>query len=294
MKCGKVSILNQIFLRFQNSKPGNYSIPKLFFFGFGFSAAALLTFLAAVPASAEISETLTIQDAVSEALQQNASLKSYREKITEADRNLGLAISKMFPTINATGTSEYEKDPANVASAIFGGQAYNNYSVALQANQPLWDGGAILAGLGYAKKQKQMNQYDVQTNERDTTLQVVTDFYGVLYYQRLLDTLHRTQVAIEDAVSTTKRFYRNGRSQLTDLLQIQTTLALLMPQIKQAETEVMVSASHLNYDLGSQNRRALNLTSDYQIPSPDRIRAEVARPMMRPELEKMKVQLDQF
>ena len=258
----------------------------------------LLAFSVSFPgdlrAASSPESVITVQDAVAKTLRENPNLKNFREKVTEADANIGLAIAQVFPTISAIGTAAYQKDPANQANALFDGTPYDNYNAQIKATQPLYDGGAILAGLGFAKKQKQLNNYDVETNERDTTLVVLTDFYGTLYNQRLLDTLHRTRDAIEESVRTTDRFYKNGRSQLTDLLQIKTTLALLQPQITQAETAILTNASHLNYDMGSQNRRNLNLTSDFYTPSPEIIHDKIAHPMIRPEIEKIHLQLDQF
>jgi outer membrane protein TolC len=239
-------------------------------------------------------EALTIQSAVQEALQQNAALKNARTIVVQDQKTYGLAIAQVFPTIVGTGTAEYEKDQVNTGSATFGGNIYNNYNLTLSMNQPLWDGGAILAGVGFQKKQIQMDQYTIDSNSRDLALQVITDYYGILYNQRLLDTLHRTIAAIDESVRTTDRFYHNGRSQLTDLLQIKTTRALLVPQIKQAETAILTNASHLNYDLGSRNYRELQIVSDFAIPDPAEISKRIAHPNLRPEVERIHTQIDQF
>jgi outer membrane protein len=239
-------------------------------------------------------DAITIQDAVQRSMLQNPALKNLREKVTEANGNLGLAIAQIFPSLSATGVMDYEKDPANVQSALFGGNAYNNYNVGLKLSQPLFDGGAILGGFGAAKKQILINGFALQQSERDTTLTVITDFYGTLYNRRLLDTLRRTEAAITESVKTTDRFYKNGRSQLTDLLQIKTTLALLQPQITAAQAAILTTASHLNYDLGTENQRDLVLTSNFITPPPEMIHARVAQARLRPEIESIHTQLDQF
>jgi outer membrane protein TolC len=187
----------------------------------------------------------TIQSAVDQSMERNPEVQKYRERIVEDHSAFSLAIAKVFPTVGFQGNSNYLKNPASQTGSLFGGEAYNQYSVLLNFNQPLWDGGALLAGYKYAKKDLDIRQKDLEVQQRTTTLSVLQAFYGVVLNQHLFQILqddYSVQVEVQKIV---ERYYKIGRAQKLDVLQQKTLVASLPPQIAQADDNLKTAASQL-------------------------------------------------
>jgi outer membrane protein len=200
----------------------------------------------------------TIESAVQTTLERNPTLQYYRERLTEDHEAYSLAIGKIFPAINFQGTSNYLKNPASDVGTVFGGEAYNQYDVNFNVNQPLWDGGALLAGYQYAKKDIISRQTDLDASERDTTNSVLQAFYGVVLNEHLLQILQDNYNLQKEILNISERYYKIGRAEKIDVLQQRTATALLPPQIAQADDNLKTAASQLATllrDLGTDGVR---------------------------------------
>jgi outer membrane protein len=234
------------------------------------TAAVLLsmTSIAAAPVVADVPAvsasdqalSLSIQSAVKTALDRNPTVATSREQINQDDKNISFAISQVFPSLVGTGSATQQKDAVLDTTPLFGGSAYNNYSLLLKVNQPLWDGGAILAGWNFAKKDKEIKLKNLEIAERSTILQVIQAFYSVLLNRENRDLLQQTLKVEQESLTTTERYYKIGRLQLLDVLQARTNVALLLPQIATAENQMKAAASQLTSVLHENQAKSVNLT----------------------------------
>jgi outer membrane protein TolC len=242
------------------------------------------------------SSTLTIASSVQQALDKNPDVLTARELLNQTDANFRLAIAKVFPTIAAQVQGSYEKNsPLLAPNVIFGGDPYNQYQVDLTLNQPLYDGGAILAGYHFSKKDREIKQYAVEVQERTTTESVIESFYTILLNQRLREIYKQNYALDKEILGITQRYYKIGRAQKIDLLQVQTQTALIPPLISTAEVAMETAASQLATLLRDLNVQHLHVTGSLVAPDPKWVKGMLANRMTQlPEVSEIRMQVDQF
>jgi outer membrane protein len=214
------------------------------------SGIALLVFCSLAPAAFAVEKTdtlptMTIGTAVQTAMNENPLVKQARERLNEVDATLRGSYSALFPTIAAIGNGNYKKDPVTNPYALFNGEPYNMYNVGLQITQPIYQGGLLTGGIGLAKSQSSQAEINYKMTERDTTLKVIQAFYNVVLAERNVEILKENQKVDQDLLKVIEHFEHTGRAQLLDVLQVKTEIALLLPQIAQAENLVKINAFQL-------------------------------------------------
>jgi outer membrane protein TolC len=219
--------------------------------------------------------TMSIKQTVDHALTRNPDVLNDREYLTEADANTSFAIAQIFPTISGTASANIQKDAVNTGNALFNGSSYNQYVAQLHLVQPLYEGGAILAGLSAAKKDRDVHQYTLEIEERDLTVQVIQAFYSVFSNKKVYETLMENEKVEKEALTTTERYYRIGRGQLLDVLQSKAQIALLEPQIATSQNQMRSSVSQLVTLMHESKTTGVNL-----IGSLASIDTEVVRSLM--------------
>jgi len=203
--------------------------------------------------SADANKVFTIVDAVKYTLENNPILKQYREAINQAEQTHDLDRASLLPSISYTlkgGSATTATLSGN--TVLFGGNVYNTYNGDLNLTQPLFVYGS-LAALRSANDAIALNRVNVELQERTLTTQVISSFYNIVLYKKLLMFLEEQKPVVEKSVLTTQERYRIGRSQLLDVLQAQTQLALLQPQIETSRGQFAASGAQLASVLGMSN-----------------------------------------
>ena len=266
------------------------TISTLILLGFSFLAASTIV------GHASTSSTLTIGSSVQQALDKNPDVLTARELLSQTEANYHLAIAKIFPTIAGQVQGSYEKNsPLLAPNVIFGGDPYNQYQADLTLNQPLYDGGAIFAGFSFTKKDREIKQYALEVQERTTTESVIETFYTVLLNQRLYEIYKQNYTFDKEILGITERYFKIGRAQKIDLLQVQTQTALMPPQISTAEVAMETAASQLATLLRDLNVDHLHVSGSLVAPDPKWVKAMLAKKMTElPEVSEIRRQVDQF
>lgn len=195
----------------------------------------------------------TLKEAVDYAVANNPSLKQVKETINQADSNVGLLRSYVYPTLSydfKAGSAQSATLSGN--TVLFGGNSYNNYNGDLQLQQPLFVYGS-LAAIRSGNLGIKLNQVNVELQERTLKSQVIQAFHSIILYKRLLTFLEETRPVVEKSVQTSEERRRIGRSQLLDVLQAKTQLALLQPQIESARNQFEASGVQLATLMGMTN-----------------------------------------
>lgn len=239
---------------------------------------------------------LTISSSVQQALDKNPAVLTAREAVSQTESELRIAIAKVFPTISGQVDGSYAKNsPLLSTNVLFGGDPYNQYQVDATLNQPLWDGGAILGGLGYAKKDREIKQYALEVQERTTTESVLEAFYTVLLNERLLQIYKQNYTFDKEILGITERYFKIGRAQKIDLLQVQTQTALMPPQISTAQNAMEAAAANLATLLRDLSVNNVRVKGSLVAPDPRWVRSMLANKMPElPEISEIRRQVDQF
>jgi outer membrane protein len=237
---------------------------------------------------------LTLKQAYEKALQSNPTLKQAQENVNQMGYEIPLARSTLFPTLTATGQGEEKKDPANNNNSLFQGESYDSYTAGLHGTQPLFQIG-IFSAVDSARKDRQISQYNLEISTRNLGASVIQAYFQVVLNMRAVDSLLRQERIVTESLKTTEHRFRTGRSQLLDVLQVKTQIALLVSQVADAKNQMQISAANLANILGEPHAKSYTIRNNLKAPDLAVIDRDVdLKKFHLPELEQNKVQINQI
>jgi outer membrane protein len=240
----------------------------------------------------DVNHPLNLKEAVGMAIDNNPSLKQTAETINQGDAQTDFVRAGLFPNLSTIVKGSENKDAAN-ATPKFNGDTYNSYTTDVHLTQTLYQFGA-LAAVSTADKATAINKLNTEIAGRDLTNQVIQAYFQVVLNKRNVDTLKRQEKILRESVSTTEHRAQTGRSQLLDVLQVKTQLAVLVSQIEAAENQLQISAASLANLLGDTRAREFHVRDTLEAPELSVIDHEVNFKGFRlPELEVNRLSLEQ-
>jgi outer membrane protein TolC len=202
----------------------------------------LLATVAAPPrvAAAQRPDTVSLADAIGEALDRNASVRQARAAVRVADGQVREAWAMALPEI--TASASYQRNflvqeqifefNGEVIRARFGFE--NNWSAGFTVNQPLFQADVFI-GVGAAGKYRALER----ERARGTAQRVVTDVrraYFTALAQLELARLNESSVErIRATLDETRARHRAGLTSEYDVLRFEVQLANLEPQLRRAQ-----------------------------------------------------------
>lgn len=239
---------------------------------------------------------LGLLEAVTMARTNYPALRATAEKVHQAEVQVPLTTSVLYPTIQEVTTASEQNDPLSGLSATpkFGGSAYNEYLSKLHVAQPLIVFGSLSA-IDSSKKDRDVAKLNVEIGERNLISNVIQAFYQVVLDMRNVETLKRQERIEREALVTNERRSQTGRAQYLDVLQARTQIALLQAQIETAENTLQVAAANLATLLGDTDAHSFRVKNTLDAPPLVVVDSVVdLKNFKLPELEVNRLLLDQI
>lgn len=168
-----------------------------------------------------------------------------------------------------------------------------SYQAGLQLTQPLFAVGS-LAAIDIAEKDVRLRKLDAEITARDLVANVIQGYFQLVLANRNLQTLRKQNEIVQDSLKDTQQRYANGRSQLIDVLQVRTEIALLRGQLSEAESQVKVAAATLASLLGDSRIENITVRDVLEAPDVESVRREIDFKEFRLlELEQNRLSLEQ-
>lgn len=193
-------------------------------------------------------ETLTLDDSIKIALQNNPAVRIARENISVADSSITQAASQGMPKITLNGT--YQRlDKVNTAE--FGGNtielgSIDNRSANLTLTQPIDIFGIVGAGTKVAKYTKTSSQQGLSRAIYDITLQTKQAYYNVLRAQSLVKVQEDTVAQLEAHLRDTQIRKDAGDATNFEVLRAQTAAASAKKDLLSAQNGLQLANAAFN------------------------------------------------
>ncbi len=217
------------------------------------------------------SETLSLETALSMAMEQNPNVLIASQNLQQANQGLRAAWAKALPAISAGAGYQRTFDKSEFVLTIPPGVetrmetgADHTMNGALILEQPLFAGGAIAAGIGMARSGVAIADQALSAARQQTLETVYSAFYAVLLSQSLLSV---SQTALQNAqvnLDQVQRRYKEGAASRFELLRAEVQLATIRPGLTEAKNRYAVSLEHLKDLLGMEKGREVVLTGDFK------------------------------
>lgn len=219
---------------------------------------------------------LTLEDAMSYALQYNPTLTVVKEQLREQQGVLVQSFSAILPTVTATaqGNEVQNADQVSGGFNTLGGR--KNWSADVTLRQTLFAGGSVVQGIRGSKNRMQAAKARVTSQIESTLYDVRQSFYAVLVNREIIKVREESLGVLEEQLKDVDAKFRAGVASQFELLQAQVAVANERPNWIRAKNEYHVSAESLAAVLGVPSRTELN---------PDDVQGELTPEELTVELQ---------
>lgn len=203
--------------------------------------------IVAVPAGAA---ELSLERAVALALAQNPGLKAVEEQRSEVAGGIREARADAFPQLALTSAWSRSRNPSLLNSPDFdeflenfpGGEftprEQELSSVGMEVTQPLFTFGKISAAVDLAEQVAEVTEAQIDTARLDTALAAAQAYYQVLAAREALATVEQQERSRRESLEVVQARFDIGEATRLELLQSQSTLAQLLPDLAAAQGEL--------------------------------------------------------
>lgn len=202
-----------------------------------------------------MAQTLTLEESIAIALKNSLLINIAREGVRGAEAQKREALTGFLPKFSTSyGYKRLNEEPSFFfpgfpplmpAGDIVTG-TINNYNWVIEARQPLFAGGGILANYQARKIGEEMALVDENAKMQDVIQSVKIAYFDVLRAQRLLTAAKQGVEMLQAHADTAQNFYRVGLMPKNDMLQAEVELANGRQTQVKAQNEVHLSKSRLN------------------------------------------------
>jgi outer membrane protein TolC len=206
-------------------------------------------------ALAQAPDTVTLADAIAEALERNASVRQARAAVSAADGQVREAWAQALPDINASAT--YQRNflvqeqifefNGEVIRARFGFE--NNWTAGFTVDQPLFQADVIY-GVGAAGRYRALERERARGTAQSVVTGVRQAYLNALAQVELARLNESSVERIRATLAETQARYRAGLTSEYDVLRFEVQLANLEPQLRRARDALAEAKRRLLIAMG--------------------------------------------
>lgn len=204
---------------------------------------------------AQATETLTLDDAIIQAVKKNRQLAIARLEMQKADAQVKEAYGYAMPNLSFGGTYTHTfKTPEIVftvdtmVSRIKIGTE-NSYQMGFNASQVLFNS-IVFTGVGTAKIYQKASREMFLSSYNATIANVKRAFYNVLLAQQVLETTKASMANAEENFKNVKILHAQGIVSDYDLIRSEVQVENIRPTVIESEQRVLVASNALKVQLG--------------------------------------------
>ena len=205
-------------------------------------------------------QTLSLQDAVSFAVDHNKSLKASRLNIELQQKMITEAISAGIPQINANlGYQTNFGQSVDMGETGFSIKMEDNLTLGASASWTVLNGEWIV-GIQTAKIAKTLASQQVDADALDIKSTIYNSYYTILVCERLVQILQENLDNMSRILEHTQNMYNAGSVEISDVDQIRITVGQLNNSLLSMERTLDVNYNLLRIQLGLKAGTPITLT----------------------------------
>lgn len=230
------------------------------------------------------SRTLTLEQAVALALENNRELADARLSLRSAQGQVREAWGEVMPTLDAVASYtrnlsvpanflpriffDPDADPNELVPVRFG--ADNTWSFQLRASQPLFRASAFI-GVGAAGSYEALQAEALRGRAASVATRVRIAYYDVLLADEAARLSENTVRRIRQSLEETQAMHRAGLASDYDVLRLQVELANVEPNLRRAKDAAAAARRALAIELGVEELDSVNVVgalADFDFSQP--------------------------
>ncbi|MCB0404077.1 MAG: TolC family protein [Bdellovibrionales bacterium] len=195
---------------------------------------------------------VTLSNAYQSAMRHRASISTARLDEDIADSSHNKAIASLLPNLSLSSDHTLRDPISGSSTASTFGQRYQ-HTATLTLTQPIFQGGAEYAGLGYASTEREIANLKTRQAELDLAIDVGLGFYKLATANAEIANLLEQDDLLERRVVFLQRWVRIGRSKPSDLTAVQSQKAKIAADVSKAQSERQVAYENFLWLTGLEN-----------------------------------------
>lgn len=241
--------------------------------------ATLACTLSAITVQAQGPRYISVDEAVTIALQNNSNIKMSKLDEKTANANYHQTDAIFLPQISVGYTAFSTNNPLNafgfllqqesVTAMDFDPEKLNNpgstqnYSTQVEAKLPLFNLDMIYARKG-AKAQEEMYKYKTERTEEYIEFEVCKAYAQLQMSYQVRDILQKSLEDVEQIHQSVTNFYNQGLIQKSDVLNAQVQVNTIEAALAKAESNIHNASDGLRLIMGMENEREVFVTDSLQ------------------------------
>jgi len=234
----------------------------------------IITAIMLLPAAACFGQTadfsgdsLSFSAVVQQVMDNYPSIIRAQKNIDAADANINLAKSAYYPDINLSGsyTRVGPVQEFDLSALGFGWIQMNpadNYGVALNLNQLIYDFGRMSKNKGIQQSNKAVSELVLEQTKQQISLAVAGAFYNIAFLQQAIKIKDEELATLHQHLDFVKKKLAAGTSTQYEVLSTQVRIATIENQKTDIETALATQISMLNSYLGQPQNTPLTVKSE--------------------------------
>lgn len=248
----------------------------------------LLLFIWIPVTSAESQERLilTLEESVRLALEQNPELQIAKKELDKSKAGVWEAYAAILPALNGSVNFQHaweiqEQTIPNFIKPMLGGLEEmipelgdmpdfvtmsfgleNTFTYGLQLTQPLFLGGAGIAGVQMANAQKRASQHNLESRRQHLIYQTANGFYACLLAHEMVKVQREALNQAEANLDVVRKKYEAGSASGFEKMRAEVEVANLKPAVIAAENQRQSALTGLRMVLGLPDDRQIEVQGE--------------------------------
>jgi len=221
------------------------------------------------PLLAQSNYKLTLESSIDMALKQNADFQIAKKELKKAESDVWIAYSGVLPTISASANLQHnwatqENTIPNFIKAGLGPLASpdmpdyikiafaleNNLTYGASLSQPLFLGGAGIAGIDAAYAAEKARKAMLESKKQNLILQTTDAFYTCLLAEELVKVQEEALSQAKSNLDNVQKKYDVGSASGFDKMRAEVEMANLQPEVISARNNLQSALTRLRITLG--------------------------------------------
>ena len=251
--------------------------------------------------SAWAQRTLTLEEAIKVALENNKSIQISKSNLNIAKSRIIQSRSNFLPHLgfNSTYTWWEKGQKIEMPAGVFGPEPISmsldfteDYVAAFSLSQPLFTSGRIRQSYKISELGLKIAEEDYKDQEQKVIFSVKKAFYDLVLAQQFVGVTEEALSLAEEHSRITKLRFNAGEASEFEVLRAEVEVANLRPQIIKAKNSVKLATLGLKNNLGLGLGEEINIEGEFkrEVPYPNLDVCLKTAFENRPELARLKYQ----
>jgi len=202
-----------------------------------------ITLVASPPAGAQTQQTLTLEAAMTSAVDRHPSVVAASRAVQAAEARLVQARAGTSPQINVTGRAAV--GTLGSTGTPTGGETASSHNVALGATLPLYDGGISAQQVAQAQAGLDAARASLLVARQDAALTAAQSYFQVLRAQRTVEVREAAVQTAQAQVRQAEAFFRAGTAAQADVIRARAAAASAEAELVTARGQVETTIASL-------------------------------------------------